>query len=60
MKIRVIRDPPIDPAHGVSVGAVYEVSRENTPRVGVWIKGEAGEVLLLWHPTAPEYEVTEP
>lgn len=45
MKIEIIRPVPIDPKHGIEVGAVHDVI--GLDAVGAWIEGKAGEPVAI-------------
>ena len=51
MKVKLLRDVPVEEKHGMAEGRVFEVSRmaERTERARVFVVGDAGEeVGLLW------------
>lgn len=54
MKIRIVSDPPVDQAHGVIRGRVFEVLAKKAAHgkqsAGYWVMGDLGrQVLVLWN-----------
>lgn len=54
MKIRLIRDVPIDPKHETFQGRIFEVTEQRASHGEVWVKGATGEAVLI---RRSEYEV---
>jgi len=49
MKIRLTRDVPVEPKHGMTKGRVLEVVRSTHPngKGRPWVRGDAGEEVLI-------------